>query len=190
MDARPLRCSGFTVLELILMVAIIIALMAMAFVSWRYLKRQTEIASTRGLIASVALAIANYSVTAQQWSWTDAAGTRRVGHLWDLDDQAEVPASSPRFHLLDGRAAVLDDDTHDGGFAPEVIASGYHGFDLMCQPPIPPRSINPRLQIVDPWNQPLRIAYASGVYGTQSFGLWSAGPDGIDDTADDLCSWK
>jgi prepilin-type N-terminal cleavage/methylation domain-containing protein len=67
--------------------------------------------------------------------------------------------------------------------------SGYRGFYDMCQPSIDKRFINSKHQPIDSWKQPLRIAYAANTYGSAWFGVWSAGPDLTDETADDIQSW-
>jgi prepilin-type N-terminal cleavage/methylation domain-containing protein len=67
--------------------------------------------------------------------------------------------------------------------------AGYRGFYDMCQPSIDKRFINSKHQPIDAWKQPLRIAYAANTYGSAWFGVWSAGPDLTDDTADDIQGW-
>ncbi len=67
--------------------------------------------------------------------------------------------------------------------------SGYRGFYDMCQPSIDKHFINSKHQPVDSWKQPLRIAFAANTYGSAWFGVWSAGPDLTDLTADDIQSW-
>ncbi len=46
---------------------------------------------------------------------------------------------------------------------------------------------NPKL-LVDPWETPYRIR-VPGVHNPETYDLWSAGPDGLDDTADDVGNW-
>jgi general secretion pathway protein G len=41
---------------------------------------------------------------------------------------------------------------------------------------------------VDPWNQEYRYAYP-GTHNKGSYDLWSAGPDKVDGTADDIGNW-
>ena len=94
-------------------------------------------------------------------------------------------------------------DTYDGNFPMAVLNSGYTGFVNMASPSVKKSFINKRGQIVDAWQRPLRIAFAAKIFGTQSFGVWSAGYDGKDgilsttfqdDTtqpnSDDLRSWE
>jgi len=68
-------------------------------------------------------------------------------------------------------------DPYDVNFTKEILNSGYRGFIAMAQPSIKASFINKRGQVVDAWGIPLRIAYAARVFGTQSFGVWSAGLD-------------
>lgn len=69
---------------------------------------------------------------------------------------------------------------YDVNFSRDILNSGYRGFIAMAQPSIKPSFINKRGQVVDAWKRPLRIAYAARVFGTQPFGVWSAGLDGKD----------
>ena len=40
----------------------------------------------------------------------------------------------------------------------------------------------------DPWGHPYRYA-APGTHRARSFDLWSAGPDGVNGTTDDIANW-
>lgn len=42
---------------------------------------------------------------------------------------------------------------------------------------------------VDPWDHPYKIA-APGKHNTDSFDIWSTGPDGQDGSADDIGNWE
>jgi prepilin-type N-terminal cleavage/methylation domain-containing protein len=132
-------------------------------------------------------------------------GTKR---FWSIDGYT-LPERSPYFTSpntwLDYKYPVspdLDssgDGLFDGGFPKEVLASGYKGFVNMASPSVKKSFINKKGQIVDAWQRPLRISFAAKVYGTQAFGVWSAGYDGKDDdivrgteipSVDDLKSWE
>ena len=128
-------------------------------------------------------------------------GTKR---FWSIDGYT-LPERSPYFTSpntwLDYKYPVspdLDstgDGLFDGGFPKEVLASGYKGFVNMASPSVKKSFINKKGQIVDAWQRPLRISFAAKVYGTQAFGVWSAGYDGKDDivgrpSEDDLKSWE
>lgn len=43
--------------------------------------------------------------------------------------------------------------------------------------------------LLDPWDNEYRFA-APGKHNTESFDVWSTGPDGQDGTADDIGNWK
>jgi prepilin-type N-terminal cleavage/methylation domain-containing protein len=99
--------------------------------------------------------------------------------------------------------SVVNPDPYDVNFTKEILNSGYRGFITMAQPSIKKSFINKRGQVIDAWGKPLRIAFAARVFGTQSFGVWSAGLDGKDSikenddykddptfkSIDDLRSW-
>jgi len=76
--------------------------------------------------------------------------------------------------------SVSNPNPYDVNFTKEILNSGYRGFIAMAQPTIKPSFINKRGQVIDAWGRPLRIAFAARVFGTQSFGIWSAGLDGKD----------
>ncbi len=113
-------------------------------------------------------------------------GTKRY---WSIDGYT-LPEKSPYFTSpntwQDYKYPVspdLDsngDGLFDGGFPKEVLASGYKGFVNMASPSVKKSFINKKGQIVDAWQRPLRITFAAKVFGTQSFGVWSAGYDGKD----------
>jgi hypothetical protein len=97
--------------------------------------------------------------------------------------------------------AVTNPDEFDVNFNLGILQSGYRGFIGMAQPQIKKSFINKRGNVVDAWGRPLRIAFAAKVYGTQAFGVWSAGLDAIDNiepdpktagrkSDDDLRSWR
>ena len=179
---RSYSNGGWTLTELVIVLCILLVLLSLGFVIWTMIRHRVAVGSTTALVGSVATAITTYQT--KTWTWqvtppgTPTAQTR-TDHLFDLNHDG----------LIDGRPAVIASDTEDGGFAPEILASGYQGFVAMTRPDLKKSSIARNLQLVDAWKHPLRIAFAARIYGTQGFGVWSAGPDGIDGTADDLQSW-
>lgn len=42
---------------------------------------------------------------------------------------------------------------------------------------------------LDPWGKPYQYQYPGRV-NTQSYDIWSLGPDGIDGSQDDICNWS
>jgi prepilin-type N-terminal cleavage/methylation domain-containing protein len=169
--------SGFTFVELVIVIAILVALMAAVIAVWSMVRARTAISSTHSLVIGVATQIATYG--ARPWQWQDPIGVQKSGPLFDLNNDG----------LIDGRPGVVASDDIDGGFSPAVIASGYRGFAAMTGVNPGKTSLANNQQPLDAWKHPLRIAHAAKIYGTGSFGIWSAGPDGIDGTPDDVCSW-
>jgi type II secretion system protein G len=50
------------------------------------------------------------------------------------------------------------------------------------------RSIYANTVPIDPWNHDYKLAIP-GKHHSDSFDVWSMGPDGIDGTSDDICNW-
>lgn len=173
--SHPQR-AGWSFVELVIVIAVLVALMAIGFVTWNMLRTRAAIGSTQTLVGAVTTRIVTYST--RQWSWQEGAVTRS-GQLFDLN----------RDGLIDGAPGITATPDLDGGFSAELIASGYRGFVAMSGMPPKKSQIGKNQQPLDAWKRPLRIAFAGKIYGTSGFGIWSAGPDGIDGTADDLTSW-
>jgi prepilin-type N-terminal cleavage/methylation domain-containing protein len=221
---------GFTFIELVVVISIIVALAAIGFPTWGMISNRVKVNATDALVNSVATAITTYQT--KTWTWnigTTAAPEMRTYHIFDLNhfnpssgspipDLPDIPNGSPRFWSIDGytppeNGSYYDSSTstflsdvppdptpdpnglYDGNFHRAVLNSGYRGFINMAQPQVKKSFINKRGQVVDAWGRPLRIAFAAKVYGTQAFGIWSAGLDKKDDletrrSDDDLRSWR
>lgn len=161
----------------IIVLCLLMMVITIGFLVWG---PRVKVNSTDALVSSVATAITTYQT--KTWSWkvgTSGESGMRTYHIFDLNMDNQI----------DGYAAVTASPTRDGGFPAQVIDSGYTGFITMAQPQIKKSFINRMGIPIDAWGRPLRIAFAAKVYGTQAFGVWSAGPDGVDGTADDLKSW-
>jgi prepilin-type N-terminal cleavage/methylation domain-containing protein len=248
---RALPRQGFTFVELVVVISIIVALAAIGFPVWGMISTRVKVNATEALVNSVATAITNYQQKTWQWNvGTTAAPNMKMYHIFDLNhfnpavlnpgpgdaipDLEDGPNGTRRFFSIDGymppqarytggaheeeydfseaappdsaynvapRSANPEKKTDpkpwDVNFRREVLNSGYRGFVEMAQPQIKKNFINKRGQIVDAWGRPLRIAFAAKVYGTQAFGVWSAGLDKMDHletpsrpSKDDLRSWK
>ncbi len=146
-------------------------------------KRQSPVQATTALVSLMTSGIATYERTTWSWQTVDQQANGPLAHceqLWDLNHDG----------VLDGRPSVIGDEGSDGGFSAELIASGYQGPVAMLQPVLKKYDVNASGQVVDSWGHPLRIAYAAQIYGSADFGVWSCGPDGIDQTGDDITSWS
>jgi hypothetical protein len=177
-DEREDRRFPLLLVMMIPLLAILI--LALAYPAWRFYRTQADRNATQALVEALATTITMYPT--RTWSWQVATATGiefRTGRLWDLDLDGHI----------DGTPAVTATATSDGGFAPEVIASGYAGLMAMAKPTVAKRFFDRRQQPLDAWGNLLRIGFASGIYGKAWFGIWSAGPDGLDGTPDDIRSW-
>lgn len=170
------RRAGWSFVELVVVLCILMVLLAAGFGVMSMLRSRAAIDSTRALVGSVATQITTYS--SKTWTWQDGSDSKS-GQTFDLN----------RDGLIDGTPGITTTSDIDGGFAPEILASGYRGFVGMAGAGIKPSLIGKNRQPLDAWRRPLRIAFAGKIYGTAGFGIWSAGPDGIDGTSDDLSSW-
>lgn len=177
---RPAPRAAWSLVELLVVISILVALIAMGFAIWSMVRTRAAIGSTQSLVTAVATQITTYNTKVRLWTWQDGGGATRSEHVFDLNHDG----------LIDGRPGVTASDTNDGGFPSEVIASGYQGYVAMTGDDRGRSATGRNQQPLDAWKRPLRIAFAARIYGTGSFGIWSAGPDGIDGTADDVTSWQ
>lgn len=177
MPTHPHHRAGWSFIELVVVLCILMALFAMVIAVWSMVRSRTAINSTRALVGAVTTQIVTYS--SRTWTWQDPVTGSKSGQTFDLNHDG----------LIDGTPGVIAAPDLDGGFAPEIIASGYRGFVAMTGSPTQQASVAKNGQPLDAWKRPLRIAFAAKVYGTGGFGVWSAGPDGVDGTSDDLQSW-
>jgi hypothetical protein len=171
----------FPLLLVMVALALLMLLASIAIPAWHYYKHRAAVQATAALVMNLATAMTQYP--AKTWTWNTATPPDKqlkTDFLWDLNHDG----------LIDGTPATKDTAMTDGGFSPDLIASGYPGFIVMARPTIARRFLDQRQQPIDAWGRPLRIAFAADCYGSSWFGIWSFGPDGIDDTADDLVSWK
>jgi len=150
--------AGWSFVELVIVIAVLVALMAIGFVTWGILRTRTAISSTHMLVGSIATQIVTYS--AKQWTWQEPTGAK-TRQIFDLN----------RDGLIDGAPGITATPDLDGGFSAELIASGYRGFMAVTGAAIKPSFISKNWQVLDAWKRPMRISFAGKIYGTSGFGL-------------------
>lgn len=183
---------AFTLVEIMVVLTILAALMAMGFGGFRHLRENAGRDATRALVEAVANGIA---ARGPELSVRSGATVRSLA-IWDVN----------RDGFIDGQGLDISGVT-DGAL---LIAAGYAGLtpDVV---EIPERFRDAQGRPIDAWKRPLRYAYApnrrdaTGAYvrdvshlfathrdgadahdklaerlGSKGFVVWSAGPDGID----------
>ncbi|MBA3686414.1 MAG: prepilin-type N-terminal cleavage/methylation domain-containing protein [Planctomycetes bacterium] len=195
---------GFTMMEVLICLVVVAILSSMGLGAFSALRRRGDFSAAAATVAAVAAAIEQYPLRTWSVSYDhdgddpedDGFATGggpatpqrlRAGRIFDCDD-TNGPLGGDG--LIDGQPATVAGTDRDGPFATETLRSGYTGFLAMTHAPISGRFIDPSGRPRDAWRKPLRIAWAAGVYGTAGFGVWSAGRDGLDGTADDIISWS
>jgi len=166
--------EAFTLVELLVVMAVIASLAAIAFPVYTMQRERSEVEQTRSLIGALATAVAQDGRT----GITCADGSIR--RPFDLD----------RDRMIDGDPGHPEAPTALAAVAPE----GYRGLVADTGTNLRQSQINAWLQPVDAWGRAVRIAWVPGGFGAGDYGLWSAGPDGIDAPqdpgSDDIRSWE
>lgn len=163
---------GFTLVELLIVMAVIIALMAMGYGVWATMQARARAQGTQAIVAA---ALLDCPPPGKQLTVTCRDGTPK--YHWTLgqspgDESIDGdPARYPAAHVIRTRAP---DDYR--GF---VSMSGFTA----------PAGVNALGQPLDRYGRPLRARFDPAAFGPGGYGVWSAGPDGLDGTADDIVSW-
>jgi prepilin-type N-terminal cleavage/methylation domain-containing protein len=159
---------GYTLAELLIVIAIIAALMAILFPLLSSIRAQADIAATRLLIQGAASRMASFGTS----SITCRDGTaRRAWAIGQVPGDSEIDGD-PRLYPVAHPLATLAPPEYIGFVA-------MTGFTPTC-------GVNARGQVLDRWRRPLHIIYAAYAYLPDGRGLWSTGPRGV---GDEINSW-
>ncbi len=178
--------TAFTLIELIVVIAIILSLMGLGIPVYNVLIRNNRTSQTQALVVAIAGAMDAYRV--QQWTvWDATAGRSRAYRIWDWNEDG----------LIDGRPADEEPAITATAHAHHALyRSGYLGAVEMLALPVGPGRADAAGRPLDAWKRPFHITQAAGVYGSSPFGIWSLGADGLDGppgspaAADNPHSWR
>jgi prepilin-type N-terminal cleavage/methylation domain-containing protein len=217
---------GFTMVELVVVLGIILALAGLGFPVMRSVLEASKRDATKAMVTAVATMIADKGPTGE----FHANGILIRLPLWDINHDGILDGTL----ISNGSVGdVYDANSINSVVSPSPSLSltqvqqglatlGYDGFLRTTGFTVKPKQIEATTgRLLDPWKHPLRYAFAParkngsgtrtvdngyiallpggviktmanadcGLYGTRGFGVWSAGPDGIDNTADDILSY-
>lgn len=183
---------GITLIEVLVVLGIIATLLAIGFPIYRSVHHKAQVDRSRGLIQSLAIAITSYqmnSIPLYIDDDGDGVSQKVICRAWDVDQDGILDGDIPLRRYWASPPAI---GSINGAATRESLL--YRGFLRSVQPEIAKSSVDTTSgRVIDSWKRPIRIAWASKVYGNVAFGLWSIGPDGVDSSTasgDDVLSWN
>ncbi|MBA3707312.1 MAG: type II secretion system protein [Planctomycetes bacterium] len=177
--------SGFSLIELMLVIGVMIALAGMVVVTIPYFKKQAELAATRSLVNGISAAVSYYRPgEALVPASPPDLPTQKIRRFWDFNLATTTPFQDG---LLDGDPDMDPTFTAADRLAARLV--GYRGFLGQSGHAVPTRHCDRNGCVIDSWKRVLHIRFAANTYGSSGFGVWSNGPDGIEGTKDDIKSW-
>ncbi len=188
--------SGFTMVEMIVVISIIALMMAMMFPVMSSMRERSRVSGTATLVHAVVTTIV--SASQQSLTVTESTG-KRIYRIWDVNHDGLVDGSPALENTVLSAAEQ---------YTAAVVASGYKGLYAATGMSLPKRNFDETTgRIVDAWRRPLRIVFSEDVrYGSPptahvavtnatafadplkaagGIGVWSAGKDGADEKLDD-----
>lgn len=180
--------DGFTLIELIIVIGVIVTLMGLAMGVYLKTVRDSEISRTRMLIDTLITQIEGYDKFA-----TLSDGT--VGRLWSIgQDPADSTDAVVASAVTDAGRLQMDGDPQHPS-APSrlrtLAPTWYRGPARMFR--LPDRFVDGSGRLIDAWGNPLHLVYNETRFPDLGYGIWSAGRDEISDpfteTSDDIRSW-
>lgn len=178
--------TGFTLIEMLVVISVIIALMAMSYAGAMAMRAKNNIKTTEALLQGVLLALE----------------ARETVAVPDPRDPTRI--INARFGDFDANGILDGSPAKDTGFAEAHPTLGRSYRELAEDPGIDYRGFvedssitvtSKRVRdgegrLVDAWGRPLRIVFGARIYGPSGRGVVSDGPDRKPDTEDDIKSWE
>jgi type II secretory pathway pseudopilin PulG len=169
---RPGSRRGFTIVELVIVITIILALFGLVLGAAMALQRKSMRSATQATVLNIA---ADLRRIKEQQNWPTLLGGRR---LWDLNADGLLDGFPEKDFNATEQGWAQDPNVMKLPYAGYVRSAGYLGrADASGHP-------------LDAFGFPLRVGFSVTVYGNEGWGVWSDGPDRIPQTSDDIFSWK
>ena len=175
---------AFILIELVLVVAVLLALMAVGIAGMARILDDAKRDATRSSLAGIATTM-SCRPTHRTWACDHDGDPAtppqiRLAAAWDANAAYATLTDTPGDGLVDGRTARTPDATHDGHVAPDLIGAGHRGFAIETSYA---GKVSARARPVDAWGGDIRIARDATTGATV---LVSDGRDRLPGTADDL----
>ncbi len=174
---------AFTLIEMLVVVAVITALAGMSYPVLVSIKNKADISATTQLVSTVAAAIESYQIK------TVTCKDGVIRHAWALFQDITNPSE------IDGDPRMYATTHPQYPLVTLRSPDWYLGLVYMTGFNVPSKTgLTSAGQLKDRWSKPLHIAWAAHTYGSSDFGIWSEGRDAVltppGSPADDICSWK
>jgi len=149
---RRLRRAGFTLMEMLVVLAILVLLVAMVAPRVLGTQKKADINAAKAQIGMFKAALERYALDMKDFPTTEQGLTALVEEPTDTEDAVDSTGSS---------------------------SSGWDG-SYLTSADLPK----------DPWGNDYQYEYPPTRGKGDYPDIWSFGPDGEDDTEDDICSWN
>ncbi|MDA3962088.1 MAG: hypothetical protein PF961_14950 [Planctomycetota bacterium] len=179
MHVRNRPRAAFTLTEVLIVIGVIVALMAMGMPGYWYMVERNRRTSTQTLILAVQAEIGTYG--SQVFAWRTSDGQPRTAVLWDVNADDLVDG-----YVTTDANALGDHYPSSSPLTAAVLAADYQGFVATTGMRLRPEQINEDGHVLDAWGRPLHIAFAPHQFPKTGFRVWSLGPDGQDDSGDEV----
>lgn len=160
----PKYRSGFTLIEVLLVVALIVVLAGLGLTSFNYVQNTKRSKQTLLQIKEMSAAISNMQMSRQALQGADGSEGSSVVLYQMLSGDANS----------DGQ---LDPDT-------QVFVQGMVGQTNKGK-----YTVSEQFEIVDPYGSPYRYQFPGQRNPPKEADIWSIGPDKINNTEDDITNW-